>query len=138
MYAILKEHQRRPPGSLKSLFRFLSFPQEAVFWLLVWPLDLSFQIFAAGHVYVCCKQMLKIAMDALVTGFYCSSSVTIINLLHQQRSCGMSRPKPPIIYPRHAGSRKIHFSSLAKQREQGSGTGRHFMRLALVLSCLSS
>jgi hypothetical protein len=49
MYAILKEHQRRPPGSLKSLFGFLSFPQEAVFCLLVWPLDLSFQIFAAGH-----------------------------------------------------------------------------------------
>ncbi len=39
---------------------------------------------AQGVLYVCYKQMLKIAMGALVTGFCCSSTVTIINLLLYQ------------------------------------------------------
>jgi Transposase/Helix-turn-helix domain len=40
---------------------------------------------AQGVLYVCCKQMLKIAMDALVTGFCCSSTVTSINLLETHK-----------------------------------------------------
>src|SRR5258706_13141589 len=38
---------------------------------------------AQGVLHVCCKQMNKAGMDALVTGFCCSSTMTITNLLER-------------------------------------------------------
>jgi hypothetical protein len=48
---------------------------------------------AQGVLHVCCKQTLKIAMDALVTGFCCSSTVTSINLFDKNRSEAVATPK---------------------------------------------
>jgi len=52
---------------------------------------------AQGVLHVCCKQMLKTAMDALVTGFCCSSIVTITNLLDEDGSEPLSTPKRKVI-----------------------------------------
>ena len=53
---------------------------------------------AQGVLYVCCKQTLKTAMDALVTGFCCSSTVTIINLLDEDRAEPGAAPEGKVIY----------------------------------------
>src|SRR2546423_14583984 len=48
--------------------------------------------------HVCCKQTLKTAMDALVTGFCCSSTVTIINLLDENTAEALAAPPTPIVH----------------------------------------
>src|SRR3989442_4665649 len=56
---------------------------------------------AQGVLHVCCKQTLKTAMGALVTGFCCSSTMTITNLLHQQRAIVVTLLPGKIIHPEH-------------------------------------
>src|SRR6266496_2113330 len=56
---------------------------------------------AQGVLHVCCKQTLKIAMDALVTGFCCSSTVTIINLLDQNRAVGVAPLVRPVVHTQY-------------------------------------
>jgi hypothetical protein len=48
-------------------------------------------------LHVCCKQMLIIAMDALITGFCRSPTVTVTNLLDQDRSEPVAAPEGKVV-----------------------------------------